>query len=89
MQGSAGPPSNEDLDPFADSLSADGAHRQGGAALQARPVPALEDQFDLVVNTDGARDALFHLPVTVLEVLHKLLLVCGFRAGATLHFCTV
>lgn len=82
--GAERPASNKDLNPFTDGLSADRADGQGRAALQARAVTALEDQLDVVIDTDGARDALFHLPVAVLEFFHELLVICGFQARATL-----
>lgn len=81
--------SNKDVYPFPDSLSADGADGEGRAALQAGPVPTLEDQFDLVVDTNGTCDPFFHLAVAILKVLHQLLLICGFQTRAALHFCAV
>lgn len=80
---------DEDLDPLADGLPADGADGEGCAAVRAGAVAALEHQFDLVVDADRAGDALFHLPVAVLQLLHELPLVGGFRAGAALHLGAV
>lgn len=61
--------SYEQLNPLADGLSADGAGLQRGAALNAGGVTALEDQFDVVVDADGAGDSLLHLPVARLQLL--------------------
>lgn len=80
---------DKDLDPLLDSLPADGADGKGCAAVWARAVSALEDQFDLVIEANRAGDALFHLPVAVLQLLHELPLICGFRAGAALHLGAV
>lgn len=55
--------SDEELDPFADGLPADGAGFESGTAVDAGGVAALEHQLDLVVDADGAGDALLHLPV--------------------------
>lgn len=81
--------SDEDLDPLPDGLPADGADVEGCAALGTGAVATLEDQLDLVVNADGAGDALLHLTVAALQLFHQLLLVCGLRARAALHLCAV
>jgi len=80
---------DKDRNPLPDSLPADGADSEGCAAVWARAMSTLEDQFDLVINANRAGDALFHLPVAVLQLLHELLLICGFRAGAALHLGAV
>lgn len=86
-----GPPpfSYKQLNPLADGLSADGAGLQRGAALNAGGVSALEDQFDVVVDADGAGDALLHLPVTRLQLLQQVVPLRVLRAGAAVHFCLV
>lgn len=50
---------------------------------------ALEDQFDVVVDADGAGDSLLHLPVTRLQLLQQVVLLRVLRAGAAVHFCLV
>lgn len=80
---------DKDLNPLPDSLPADGADSKGCTAVWARAMSTLEDQFDLVVDANGAGDALFHLPVAVLQLLHQLPLICGFRARAALHLGAV
>lgn len=80
---------DEDLNPLADSLPADGADSEGCAAVWARAMSTLEYQFDLVIDANRAGDALFHLPVAVLQLLHELPLVCGFRAWAALYLGAV
>lgn len=80
---------DKDLDPLPDSLPADGADSEGCAAVWARAMSTLEDQFDLVVDADGAGDALLHLPVAALQLLHQFPLICGFRARAALHLGAV
>lgn len=80
---------DKDLNPLPDSLPADGAHSKGCAAVWARAMSTLEDQFDLVIDANRAGDALFHLPVAILQLLHELPLICGFRAWAALHLGAV
>lgn len=55
--------SNEELDPLSDALPAYGTGFESGAALHAGGVAALKHELDLVVDADGASDALLHLPV--------------------------
>lgn len=83
------PFSYEQLNALADGLSADGAGLQRGAALNAGGVAALEDQFDVVVDADGACDPLLHLPVARLQLLQQVVLLRVLRAGAAVHFCLV
>lgn len=80
---------DEDLNPLPDRLPADGADSEGCAAVWARAMSTLEDQFDLVIDANGAGDALLHLSVAVLQLLHELSLICGFRAWAALHLGAV
>lgn len=80
---------DKDLNPLPDSLPADGAHSKSCAAVWARAMSALEDQFDLVIDANRAGDALLHLPVAVLQLLHQLPLICGLRAWAALHLGAV
>lgn len=77
--------SDEQLDPLADGLSADGAGFEGGAAVDAGGVAALEHQLDVVVDADGAGDALLHLPVARLQLLQQVVLLRVLRARAALH----
>lgn len=67
--------SYKQLNPLADGLSADGAGLERGAALDAGGVSALEDQFDVVVDADGAGDSLLHLPVSRLQLLQQVVLL--------------
>lgn len=55
--------SDIELDPLADALAAYGAGLEGGAALHAGGVAALKHELDVVVDANGASDALLHLPV--------------------------
>lgn len=77
--------SDKQLDPLADGLSADGAGFERGAAVDAGGVAALEHQLDVVIDADGARDALLHLPVARLQLLQQVVLLWVLRAGAALH----
>ncbi len=77
--------SDEQLDPLADGLPADGAGFERGAAVDAGGVAALEHQLDVVVDADGAGDALLHLSVTRLQLLQQVVLLRVLRAGAALH----
>ena len=61
--------SDEQLDALADGLPADGARLECGAAVDAGGVATLEHQLDLVVDADGAGDALLHLTVAGLQLL--------------------
>lgn len=67
--------SYKQLNPLADGLSADGAGLERGAALDAGGVSTLEDQFDVVVDADGAGDSLLHLPVSRLQLLQQVVLL--------------
>lgn len=67
--------SHEQLDPLADGLSADGAGLERGAAVDAGGVSALEHQLDVVVDADGAGDALLHLSVAGLQLLQQVVLL--------------
>lgn len=80
--------SHEDLNAVADGLAADGAGAESGAAGRARAVAALEHQADVAVNTDGASDALLHLPVAALQLLHQLPRRAGHLDGVR-HLRTV
>lgn len=85
----AAPGSDEQLDPLADGLAADGAGLERGAAVDAGGVSALEDQLDLVVDADGAGDSLLHLPEAGLELLQQVVLLRVLRARAAVHLCLV
>lgn len=74
--------SDEELDPFADALAANGAGLEGGAALHAGGVAALKHKLDMVVDADGASDALFHLPVARLQLLQQVVLFRALRVRA-------
>lgn len=50
---------------------------------------ALEDQLDVVVDADGAGDALLHLPVAGLQLLQQVVLLGVLRPGAAVHLCLV
>lgn len=67
--------SDKQLDPLADGLPADGAGLERGAAIDAGGVSALEDQLDVVVDADGAGDALLHLAVARLQLLQQVVLL--------------
>lgn len=86
---------HEDLDAVADGLAADGAGAERGAAGRARAVAALEHEADVAVDADRAGDALLHLPIAALQLLHQLprragrggraghlRAVCGGRSGS-------
>lgn len=77
--------SYEQLNPLADGLPADGAGLERGAALDAGGVSALEDQFDVVVDADGAGDPLLHLTVSRLQLLQQVVLLRVLRAWAAVH----
>lgn len=67
--------SDKELNALADGLSADGTGLEGRAALYAGGVPALEHQFDVVVDADGAGDSLLHLTVPRLQLLQEVVLL--------------
>lgn len=46
---------------------------------------ALEDQLDVVVDADGAGDALLHLAVARLQLLQQVVLLRVLVAGAAVH----
>lgn len=81
--------SDKQLDPLADGLPADRAGLERCAAVDAGGVSALEDQLDVVVDTDGAGDSLLHLTVARLQLLQQVVLLRVLRAGAAVHFCLV
>lgn len=81
--------SDEELDPLADGLAADGAGFEGGAAVDAGGVATLEDQLDVVVDADGTGDALLHLTVAGLQLLQQVMLLRVVRVRTALHFCLV
>lgn len=83
------PGSDEQLDALSDGLPADRAGLERGAAVDAGGVAALEDQLDLVVDADGAGDALLHLPVARLQLLQQVVLLRVVGAGAAVHLCLV
>lgn len=63
---------HEDLDAVADGLAADGAGAERRAARRARAVATLEHEADVAVDANRAGDALLHLPVAALQLLHQL-----------------
>lgn len=77
--------SDEQLDPLPDGLPADGAGLERGAAVDAGGVSALEDQLDVVVDADGAGDALLHLSVAGLQLLQQVVLLGILCARAAVH----
>lgn len=81
--------SDKQLDPLADGLPADRAGLERRAAVDAGGVSALENQLDVVVDTDGAGDSLLHLTVARLQLLQQVVLLRVLRAGAAVHFCLV
>lgn len=77
--------SDKKLDPFADALAAYGAGLEGGAALHAGGVATLKHKLDVVVDADGASDALLHLPVA----LQQVVLLRALRIWTAVYLCLV
>lgn len=77
------------MDALPDGLAADGAGLERGAAVDAGGMSALEHQLDVVVDADGAGDALLHLAVAGLQLLQQVVLLRVLGAGAAVHFCLV
>ena len=79
---------HEDLDAVADGLAADGAGAERRATRRARAVAALEHEADVAVDANWTGDALLHLPVAALQLLHQLPRWAG-RRGRTDHLRAV
>lgn len=77
--------SDEELDPFADALAANWAGLEGGATLHAGGVATLKHKLDVVIDTDGASDALLHLPVTRLQLLQQVVLFRALRVWTAVY----
>lgn len=77
--------SDKELDPFTDALAANGAGLEGRATLHAGGVAALKHELDMVVDADGASDALLHLPVTWLQLLQQVVLLRALRVWTAVY----
>lgn len=80
---------DKELDALANGLSADGTGLERRTALYARGMSTLEHQFNVVVDADRTGDALFHLSVSGLQLLQKVVLLRVLCPRTAVHFCLV
>lgn len=81
--------SDKQLDPFAYGLPADRTRLKCGTAVDAGGVSTLENQLDVVVDTDGAGYSFLHLTVARLQLLQQVVLLRVLDARAAVHLCLV
>lgn len=80
---------DKELYTLANGLSANGTGLECRTALYAGGVSTLKHQLDVVVDADGAGDALLHLSVSRLQLLQKVVLLRVLCPGTAVHLCLI